>query len=113
MEQNPNKIAHETRKKKRAAILRDRFSRVLLFVCLDILMLFIAAVLACLIPKMAVPAGQAGAYKFPLSYLADNGRWLTEVHIFTVTQIFVFAAIYLAIFTAMRLEPEVRFVGEF
>ena len=100
MEENARKTAHEARRKKRAAILRDRFSRVLLFVCLDILMLFVAAVLACLIPKLAIPAGQAGAYKFPMSYL-DNR--LIEQHIFTVTQIFVFAAIYLSIFTAMRL----------
>lgn len=103
MEQTPKQTAHAVQKKKHTAIARERFSRVLLFVCLDILMLFVAAVLACLIPRMSVPFGQEDAYKFPMSYLASNGVRLYEVHIFTVTQILVFAAIYLLIFTAMRL----------
>ncbi len=103
MEQTPKQTAHAVPKKNHSAIARERFSRVLLLICLDILMLFVAAVLACLIPRMSVPFGQADAYEFPMSYLASNGRGLYEVHIFTVTQILVFAAVYLAIFTAMRL----------
>ena len=92
-----------TQNKKRSLIKRERISRVLVFISLDILMLMAAAILACFAPRLAVPAGERDAFVFPLSYLAEsNGRLVVEAT-FTIVQLVLFAAIYIGVFFALRL----------
>ena len=87
-----------TQNKKRSLIKRERISRVLVFISLDILMLMAAAILACFAPRLAVPAGERDAFVFPLSYLAEsNGRLVVEAT-FTIVQLVLFAAIYIGVF---------------
>lgn len=77
----------------------ERVPRILMFLCVDIATLLLAFMLACWLPRLSVPLGEVGSWRFPFAIFTEDGFEL----IFSFPQVGFFILLYLISFALLRL----------
>ncbi len=88
------------KKRKLQQFWLERVPRILMFVCIDVLLVGVSFMLACWVIRMAIPFGNAGSWVPLFDQLGVDGK---PVPIFLLAQVVVFITIFIIMFAALCL----------